>query len=390
MTDLEDLANRMLTNRAPSGDPSASGPERPREPPEPGVPESLAKQSEAILGQPDQPVAGPEVPREPESEPLPGAPLPVPCSTCGSTEPPDAIGLCPVKTCRCTRVGNRLAVIHDGRSKLTRADFDARDALMDRLYVERGGREALDIVSQLRIEDYATAAIQLGKVTRRLEDLGAVSTAGNKRTSLVDTYNTFSARAERLAAELPPLITRAPTTHAGVEQMPTSALELVQEILKRKIAGETLSDFEQGQLAVLRGAMRGQVALPPDPPPLTIDLPVVPALPVVPINVPAPVSAAPLVQATRTPLAPERCPYCGGSASDCAAISDDPRWLAEHLARADVKRHLDAQAALHTKLGWDASTRRDPITSGIRTADDDPTSIMMRQIGRPLPEWYRR
>jgi hypothetical protein len=74
---------------------------------------------------------------------------------------------------------------------------------MDRLFAERGGRSALDIVSQLRVEDFATAQIQLGKVTRRLEMLGAVSTEGRKRSSLVDTYNVFSARVERLAAELP-------------------------------------------------------------------------------------------------------------------------------------------------------------------------------------------
>src|SRR5207247_1907381 len=106
-------------------------------------------------------------------------------------------------------IGNCLSVVHEGRARLTAADLATRDALMDRLFAERGGRSALDIVSQLRIEDYATAQIQLGKVTRRLEALGAVSSAGNERKSLVATYTTFSARVERLAAELP-----APTTSA--------------------------------------------------------------------------------------------------------------------------------------------------------------------------------
>ena len=36
---------------------------------------------------------------------------------------------------------------------------------MERLFAERGGRQALDIVSQLRIEDYSTAQVQLAKVT---------------------------------------------------------------------------------------------------------------------------------------------------------------------------------------------------------------------------------
>jgi hypothetical protein len=136
-------------------------------------------------------------------------PVTPPCSVCGTTEPPDAQGQCPVKTCRAARVGNKLAAVHDGQSKMTVMDLGARDVLMTRLFRERGGRSALDIVSQLRIEDYATAQIQLGKVTRRLEVLGAVSTAGYKRTSLVDTYNTFSARVQRLAAELPPPLTQA-------------------------------------------------------------------------------------------------------------------------------------------------------------------------------------
>lgn len=130
-----------------------------------------------------------------------------PCTVCGSTEPPDSQGQCPVKTCRAARRGNKLAAVHDGRAKMTPADYSARDALMARLFAERGGRGGLDIVTQLRIEDFATAQIQLGKVTKRLEASGAVSEAGNKRTSLVDTYNTFSARVERLAAELPPVRT---------------------------------------------------------------------------------------------------------------------------------------------------------------------------------------
>ena len=139
-------------------------------------------------------------PPAPSVEREPNVSATSPCTRCGTTEPPDEQGLCPAKSCRAARVGNKLASVHDGRAKLTPADLAARDALLDRLFAERGGRGSLDIVSQLRVEDYATATIQLGKVTRRLEMLGAVSTAGNKRSSLVDTYNVFSARAERLAA----------------------------------------------------------------------------------------------------------------------------------------------------------------------------------------------
>ena len=158
-------------------------------------------------------------------------------------------------------VGNSGNVIHEGRAKFTCADLDARDALMARLLEERGGREALDIVSQLRIEDYATAQIQLGKVTRRLEALGAVSAAGNERRSLVATYTTFSARAERLAAELPPVTAHTPTL-SGIDTMSQDACELAEALLLRLKAGEQLSAFDQGRLAVLELAMRGVVRLP--------------------------------------------------------------------------------------------------------------------------------
>lgn len=58
---------------------------------------------------------------------------------------------------------------------------------------------------------------------------------------------------------------RAPSDMAGIEHMPSSALHLAKEFLTRITAGETLTDFEQGALAVLHRAMDGTVLLPPDP-----------------------------------------------------------------------------------------------------------------------------
>ncbi len=51
---------------------------------------------------------------------------------------------------------------------------------------------------------------------------------------------------------------------SGVERMPTSALEAAHALLARLAKGETLSEREQGQLDVLRSAIHGEVALPPD------------------------------------------------------------------------------------------------------------------------------
>src|SRR5450432_3586980 len=66
------------------------------------------------------------------------APLTPPCSGCGTTDPPDAGGLCPRKTCRRFRVGNSTALVHTARAKLTATDISARDELIAGLLAERG------------------------------------------------------------------------------------------------------------------------------------------------------------------------------------------------------------------------------------------------------------
>ena len=203
----------------------------------------------------------------------------VPCASCGSTAPADEQGLCPGvpgNKCRRTRVGGKLALKHDGRSKLTPEDLATRDALMNRLFRERGGRSALDIVSQLRVEDYATAQIQLGKVTKRLELLGAVSDGGKKRSSLVDTYNTFSARVERIAAELPPAIHAAGTS--DLEPPPDNA-----EIIAR------LTDLLRSALALEHPQTHSTAGLP----------------------VTEPIGPAGEIEHRTVAPAPQPCAYCG-------------------------------------------------------------------------------
>ena len=143
---------------------------------------------------------GPVGPEPPEAQAPPSAPDSGPSHGVGQpgppSPPPTACPKCEAEVSagagRCPRCGvfqraNDWSVIHAGRARLTPADLATRDALMAELFRERGGRASLDVVSQLRVEDYATAQIQLGKVTRRLEALGAVSPAGNERKSLVST-----------------------------------------------------------------------------------------------------------------------------------------------------------------------------------------------------------
>jgi hypothetical protein len=65
-----------------------------------------------------------ESPASPSGEPELNVPATPPCSGCGSTEPPNAQGQRPVKTCRAARVGNKFAAIHEGRAKLAGGGSD--------------------------------------------------------------------------------------------------------------------------------------------------------------------------------------------------------------------------------------------------------------------------
>ncbi len=105
----------------------------------------------------------------------------------------------------------------------------------------------------------------------------------------------------------------------------------------------------------------------------------------------SPIPAPPLVEQTTEPPAPApepaaapdpRCAFCGGLASACETIRDDPFWMVEHRERHDVKAHLAAQAVQRHALGWDAGTRVVPqATIGSRGADD-PTQEMFESLKR--------
>lgn len=95
-------------------------------------------------------------------------------------------------------------------------------------------------------------------------------------------------------------------------------------------------------------------------------------------------------------LAPEApCEYCGALASRCAEIRGDVKFLTEHAERPDVVEHLAKQLAVRQKLGWSASTLRDGVLhygepTPPRAEPEDAKQVMLRQIGKPLPDWYRR
>jgi hypothetical protein len=190
----------------------------------------------------------------------PGAPLPASCARCGA-EVPEGVGRCP--GCGTFQKDNVESVVHGLRSKKLAKIVDAyRVDLIDQLFAERGGRDALDVVSRISVENYALVCAQHKTIEARLDADGLFTQTGRRRSAF-DMLKSISETIDRLRAELPPPITRS-TTYTGVDAMPLSALERARDLLNRQIAGEPLTDRELGQLDVLMAASHGKVLLPPD------------------------------------------------------------------------------------------------------------------------------
>ncbi len=291
---------------------------------------------------------GEEVPPGAGESP-PGPAVGVWCAQCAANVVPTTPDHCP----RCGRwlVDNSGHLTHGLKSKRLAREHDGyRVNLIEQLFAERGGREALDIVSRIAIESYALQCKNLKTVETRLDADGLFTQAGRRR-SAVDLAKSISETIARCASELPPPIAR-PTQEAAIAAMPASSLHLAKRLLERQVAGEVLTAFEEGQLSVLNAAMNGLVTLAPDP----ADVPVVPA------NArgeqsPEPDSIDPITPPKPSPVA--TCEYCGQPISVCAEV---------RASRPDV------WPALH----WnhpDEVTRRNAAA----------TATMMAQIGKPSP-----
>jgi MgtE-like protein len=152
---------------------------------------------------------------------------------------------CTARSCGRWLTGNDASTVHAGLVKLKAEDLATRDALMARLFAERGGRQQLDIVSQLLIEDFATAQVQLGKVTQRMNALDAVSVKGQPRNRIVEVYMQFSARAERLRAQLPPIIK---TSRESTIRIVRTIVDPKREISREEVASTSLDDLSTEQL----------------------------------------------------------------------------------------------------------------------------------------------
>jgi hypothetical protein len=202
----------------------------------------------------------------PVSAPAPGPPV----DPVDSADPETAPSR-PVATCYCANCEQDVEPIGKGScpacGRFLRANVAAAvpvpspedkrcAALADELFAERGGRDAVDVITRSRIEEFAVLSVQLeGEAAhrRRLE---------------------LSTRRERigglLRGEAPPLpgVDALPTSARDLHHVPILALERAQGFLQCIVAGGELSEYEQGQYDLLQDVLRGKLAVPPDPVPL--------------------------------------------------------------------------------------------------------------------------
>jgi hypothetical protein len=134
-------------------------------------------------------------------------------------------GHCP--GCGRFQPGNLEALVTGLRSKRLQATVDTyRLELLDQLFRERGGRDVLDVVSRIAIENYALNCAQLKTIEARLDAHGLFTQTGRRR-SVFEMLRSVSETIDRLRAQLPAVPTPHPHT-AGIDQMPTSAVSLAQ------------------------------------------------------------------------------------------------------------------------------------------------------------------
>lgn len=180
------------------------------------------------------------------------------CTSCQRDVLPTGKGHCP--SCGRFLPANAVAVTHGTRRRHSQTQSARRQEILDLLVDERGGLMAIDTITLITLEDYATAAAQLETVAAHLEQKGAMTDKGRRR-SVVDVYKTFSERVDRLGAEIRGETPLDGTPRPGLMSTPTPALELARSLLSRLANGDTLTERELGQLDVLRASMRHEVRL---------------------------------------------------------------------------------------------------------------------------------
>ena len=179
------------------------------------------------------------------------------CS-CGAAIPPGE-GHCLV--CGRFTVHNSDRLLLGLRSKKLAKIVDSyRIELIDELFRERSGKDRLSVVEKIAIENFALLAAQHKTIEARLDATGLFTQTGTKRSAF-DMLRAISETLDRLRNQLPPVIVEPDRTTKGADATPTSAFDLGVALLKRQRAGDVLTDFERGQLDVIRASMQGDLSL---------------------------------------------------------------------------------------------------------------------------------
>lgn len=149
------------------------------------------------------------LPEAPTAEP--GGPAPalgaVRCAQCEADVVPTTPNHCP--KCGGWVFDNTEAVVHGLRSKKFAKQVDQyRVGLKEQLFAERGGRDALDVVSRIAIENFALVCAQHKTIEARLDQDGLFTQTGRRRSAF-DMLKSISETIERLRSELPPAVASA-------------------------------------------------------------------------------------------------------------------------------------------------------------------------------------
>jgi hypothetical protein len=228
-------------------------------------------------------------------------------------------------------MNNGAATTHGLRSKkLAKVVDEYRVALVNQLMEERGGRDALDVVSRIAIETYALNCAQAKTIEARLDQDGLFTQTGRRRSAF-DMLRSVTETIDRLKNALPPVVVHPSEARVDLDNASRSELiartsaalrELLQEEDEER-RSDAITARDAG-LDVQSSAESTEEALASTP--------------------------APAPQ-------PDRCIYCKRS----------PCYGESHFAYRALHHH-------------------DPLEVARR--DREATDIMRKQLGRPLPSWY--
>lgn len=234
------------------------------------------------------------------------------CANCKKHVDPLGRGLCP--SCGRFLPDHTVSVTTGLRSKKLAKVVDAyRVGLIEQLFNERGGKDALSVVERISIENYALNCAQAKTIEARLDQDGLFTQTGRRRSAF-DMLKGISETIDRLRAQLPPM----------------TALNKVTEqvtVIRRVIVDARVdpvrpaADYDQDEYIK-------RVTHDPAASPTTPSL------------------------ASSTSQTP-KCPYCRHSIPECLAMQKERRdvWRTIHGSRADVAKEIeDERVAQETEI----------------------------------------